>query len=154
MDKVLINQEFHEDVVELVTEVVRKTIEEKDQELLERVVQEKIDQVYDENQLKSDVISEVEDMIDNAKSDMEDIIDDKVNEVFDDKVVEIEADIENRVRRETPKFVEKALVEKKVDKEELKEAVLELKEEWNKLIAEQVKYHFKILAGFMIDQSK
>lgn len=154
MNKVLINQEFHEDVVELVTETVNKVVEEKDQDGLERLIQDKIDEAFDPNGLKDDIIGEVETMVDDAKTDMEDMIDSKVTEALDDKIGDVETEIEDTVRRELPRFLEKALVERKIDKEQLKEAVLDLKDEWNKLIAEQVKYHFKILASFMIDQSK
>jgi len=153
MNKVLINQEFHEDVVELVTETCSKIIEEKDEDLLERLVQEKIDEAYDLDGVKAEVISEAESLINDAKDEIESDVEDRLSNM-NDKMEEMETDIVDSIKREIPKLLERALVERKIDKEEIKEAVLELKEEWNKLIAEQVKYHFKILAGFMIDQSK
>ena len=150
MNKVLVNQEFHEDLTELVTEIVTKVNEEKDVPDLEHMIQEKIDNVYDHDEW----MNEVESMIDDAKSEVENDFEDKITENIDDKLDDIREEFEGNIRRELPRLLDTALKDRKIDKEELREAVLELKVEWNKLIAEQVKYHFNILAGFMMEQFK
>ena len=150
MNKVLVNQEFHEDLTELVTEIVTKVNEEKDVPDLEHMIQEKIDNVYDHDEW----MNEVESMIDDAKSEVENDFEDKITENIDDKLDDIREEFEGNIRRDLPRLLDTALEDRKIDKEELKEAVLELKAEWNKLIAEQVKYHFNILAGFMMEQFK
>lgn len=145
MNKVLINQEFHEDLVELITDTASREDRSRDYEI-ERLIDEKIDE--------ADLNNNIKDEIENVKSQLEDYIDSKVNEAIENKMEDIESNLEIITRREIPKLLDRALADRKIDREELKEAVLELKDEWNKLIAQQVKYHFKILANFMIDQSQ
>ena len=152
MNKVLINQEFHEDVVELVTETVKTVSEERDVPEIERMIQDKIDEVYDEEEWKNNVIADVENMIDDAKNELSNDIEDKIEEAVNSKLDDVQEDITNDLKREIPRLLDRALEERKIDKEQLKEALLELKEDFNLMISEQVKHHFSILAGFMTDQ--